>query len=77
MCARNVALQATREGESMRVIHSGWAVTRYGKSSVSISDPEGKEVFHSNDTFVPEDETELKRFLKDYLRGKDYAVTGH
>ena len=51
----------------MRLIYKGYAITTYGKSSMSISDPSGKEVFHTN-TFVCEGEEHLKKYLKDFVR---------
>lgn len=51
----------------MRVIYHGWAITQYGKGSLSITDPDGREVCHKSDT-APMDEDELKRQLKDYIK---------
>lgn len=57
-----------QQGGNMRVIYHGYALTMYGKSSMSITDREGREVEHSND-FKAMTEDEAKKYLKDYLKG--------
>ena len=56
----------------MRLIYKSYAITTYGKSSMSITDPEGKEIFHTND-FEPTDEQTLKEYLRDYVKEKRWA----
>ena len=51
----------------MRVIYKRYAITTYGKSSMSITDPDGKEVFHTN-TFPQIGEEDLKKYLKEFVR---------
>ena len=52
----------------MRLIYKGYAITTWGKSSMSISDPDGKEVFHTN-TFTQMGEDGLKKYLKEFVKG--------
>ena len=52
----------------MRVLHKRWAITRYGKSSLSITNPEGREVYHSDSTSLPVDGKVLKDYLKDFVK---------
>ena len=52
----------------MRMIYKSYAITTWGKSSMSISDPDGKEVFHTN-TFTTMGEDDLKKYLKDFVKG--------
>lgn len=56
-------------GRKMRLIYKSYAITTYGKSSMSISDPSGKEIFHTN-TFVYSGEDDLKMYLKDFVKEK-------
>lgn len=51
----------------MRVIYKGCAATTYGKESLSITDKDGKEVFHTNNREVNTEE-ELKAFLKTFVK---------
>ena len=32
----------------MRMVYKGYAVTSYGKSSLSVTDREGREVYHTD-----------------------------
>lgn len=52
----------------MRMIYKSYAITTWGKSSMSISDPDGKEIFHTN-TFPAMGEEDLKKYLKDFVKG--------
>lgn len=56
----------------MRVIYHGYALTTYGKSSMSITDREGREVEHSND-FEPLAEDDAKKYLKNYIKGEKHG----
>ena len=51
----------------MRIIHNGYAITTYGKSSMSITDPDGKEIYHTN-TFETTEEKDLKNYLKEFVK---------
>ena len=53
----------------MRIIHNGYAITTYGMTCVSISDPTGKEIYHATDKIIL-DEKDARNFLKKYLRGE-------
>jgi hypothetical protein len=53
----------------MRVIYKGYAITTYGKDRVSITDPDGREIY-SNRPFTITDEKELKQFLKDFIKDR-------
>ena len=57
----------------MRIIYRGYAITTYGKSSMSISDPSGKEIFHTN-TFTFSGEDDLKMYLKEYVKGEKHGA---
>ena len=52
----------------MRVVHNKWAITRYGESSLSITNPEGRQVYQTDHTSLPNDGKVLKDYLKDYVK---------
>lgn len=58
----------------MRVIYKGYAATTYGKSSLSVTDPEGREVMHSENVPVY-DEKMLKEFLREYVKSGEEGVS--
>lgn len=54
----------------MRVIHKGYAATTYGKSSLSVSDSDGKVVYHTdcrNDEKCTEED--LKTLINQIRKG--------
>lgn len=53
----------------MRLIYKGYAVTTYGKSSLSVTDRDGKEIFHTDERDV-NTEDELRAYLKEFLRNE-------
>lgn len=57
----------------MRVIYNGYAATIYGRSSLSVTDNEGREVFHTDERdryLVVCDEQELRDFIKAVRKGE-------
>lgn len=51
----------------MRILDKGFAITTWGKSSLAITDREGKEIFRTDQREV-ETEEEVRDFLKKYLK---------
>lgn len=55
----------------MRVIYGKYAATTYGSSCLSITDPDGREVFHTNERSEELDnERMLSAYLKDFVKEK-------
>lgn len=57
----------------MRVIYNGYAATTYGKSSLSVTDNEGREVFHTDERdryLVTCNEQGLRNFIKAVRKGE-------
>ena len=54
----------------MRVIHKGCAATTYGKSSLSVTDRDGKEIFHtdSRDEALCVTENGLKEIIESVIQ---------
>lgn len=60
----------------MRVIYNGYAATTYGKASLSVTDREGREIYHTdnrNDELC--DEKGLKDIIKIALKGGKIDVS--